>query len=808
MSCIRTALGCLSPAQYREERRAIEDGHAGEDGFRNQWGLSAVRADRAWAQLELEHGGGTAPGGGVTVGVFDSGIDAGHPAFAGKTVSEEFLDGAPDETGDRVSHGTAVAGVIAARPDASFTGAVDAAPGVAWGADLAVFALRTRESGGVYVPVSLSGLGGGDDDPWASRVRRVTDWRRGGRTVDFVNVSVGFHGIIDQYGERQLRDGLGGVIDALAQPGAADKTVFVWAAGNAHGDLCEAADFSADPDLCVEAVEGGETVRRVDARSVEILPGLPARISELRGHLIAVVAVAPDGDGDGDYEIAPFSNRCGIAREWCLAAPGAAVRVAYFGPPPRRRESGRPGRHDVERHVLRRADGDRRARRDEAVLPRPALEHGPGRAAPGDGRQAGRLRRRRHLRPGPDGPRRGDGAGGRRPDRERRTGGPLRRRRGRDEPRFGPGPRRRAGAGPGRTGDRRLRRPGGAVLVLRSAISPAPRPAPPWPCGFGPSWRLRRRIGQPGPDGLRIGLLEEPSADAGGGHLSLAGRALAVRAAAAGGLGLAVFSNEGLRGRSPASGAVLSWGPSGAPLGLRGGLVAERETLLGSRAAGAFGRLSAGSAFAGVDGSARIGAWRLAAGAEVGMARRGRGRRDPRRPLAAVQQRLRPPGGAADGRRGVAAALGVPAAARRGRPRPALGPGRPHQGRPGAAPAADGRSRPLGPPGRGRGPLAPPSRGRRRAPPRRELDPAAGPRGVGGCRRLPVRRLAPRLLRPRSPSRRRGIAKKPALRALAPLAVFAVTSFRQLHLADGLDLEKRVEPPQLRGGRRAQLSYS
>ncbi len=619
VSCIQTALGCLSPAQYREERRAIEDGHAGGDGFRNQWGLSAVRADRAWAQLELEHGGGTAPGGGVTVGVFDSGIDAGHPAFAGKTVSEEFLDGAPDETGDRVSHGTAVAGVIAARPDASFTGAVDAAPGVAWGADLAVFALRTRESGGVYVPVSLSGLGGGDDDPWASRVRRVIDWRRGGRTVDFVNVSVGFHGIIDQYGERQLRNGLGGVIDALAQPGAADKTVFVWAAGNAHGDLCEAADFAADPDLCVEAVEGGETVRRVDARSVEILPGLPARISELRGHLIAVVAVAPDGDGDGDYEIAPFSNRCGIAREWCLAAPGAAVRVAYFGPHP---DDGSPGARgattlsgtsfaapmvtgglavmkqffrgqlsntDLAARLLETADR-RGVYADADTYGRGLMDLAAATAPVGDARIAsgGRVDR--------------SGAG---VAATRLVSGPA----------LGDGPAR---ALAGREiaafdalgapfwfslGDLAGAEPGPSVAArLRSFMAPSPEDR------------------QPGPDGLRIGLLEEPSADAGGGHLSLAGRALAVRAAAPGGLGLAVFSNEGLRGRSPASGAVLSWGPSGAPLGLRGGLVAERETLLGSRAAGAFGRLSAGSAFAGVDGSARVGAWRLAAGAEVGMA--------------------------------------------------------------------------------------------------------------------------------------------------------------------------------------------
>ena len=50
--------------------------------------------------------------------------------------------------------------------------------------------------------------------------------------------------------------------------------------------------------------------------------------------MIAVVAVAPDTDGDGDYEIAPFSNRCGIAAQWCIAAPGVDVRLAYYGPDP------------------------------------------------------------------------------------------------------------------------------------------------------------------------------------------------------------------------------------------------------------------------------------------------------------------------------------------------------------------------------------------------------------------------------------------------------------------------------------------
>ena len=56
------------------------------------------------------------------------------------------------------------------------------------------------------------------------------------------------------------------------------------------------------------------------------MPGLMARIPELRGHTVAVVATGEDG------LITDFSNRCGIAASWCLAAPGEDVLAAYYGP--------------------------------------------------------------------------------------------------------------------------------------------------------------------------------------------------------------------------------------------------------------------------------------------------------------------------------------------------------------------------------------------------------------------------------------------------------------------------------------------
>ena len=122
------------------------------------------------------------------------------------------------------------------------------------------------------------------------------------------------------------------------------------------------------------------------------------------------------------------------------------------------------------------------------------------------------------------------------------------------------------------------------------------------------------------PDGPWPGFVEAPSASVHRGHLSLAARASAVGAIRPDGLGFAAFSTEGMRGPAPATGAVVSWRSFDLPVAMHGGLVAERDTLLHSGASGAFGRLSARTAFAGVEGSARAGGWRLGAGAEIGVA--------------------------------------------------------------------------------------------------------------------------------------------------------------------------------------------
>ena len=626
--CVETVVGCLTQTQYESELENIEITHNTQEDFEAQWGLASMRADRAYALLELEHGIDTAPGSGQTVGLIDTGIDKEHPVFdvAGETVSEVFFGSAQDETGEKFSHGTAVASVIAARRGVTLgdSGAT-AARGVASGADIAMFAIPTSSGGGPYSPIGLTDQSS-VDQVWASRLEQILNWSSAGRTLDFINVSVGYLGIIDQYSEQDLRSSFPDSIALVAQANETDRTVFIWAAGNAHGDPCDAADFPNHPDLCVDG--------RVNARSVELFPGMPVRIPELRENLIAVVAVAPDRDGDGDYEIAGFSNRCGIAAEWCIAAPGEDVRVAYFGPdlvddtPGSRANAIADGTSFAAPMVTGALVVMKDYFRDELLntdlverLYATANDQGiyADRAIYGHGL----LDLAVALSP-------------------------------QGMPRVSLGERvEDAGVALGLTrlslgsalGDGLTQALAGQEIAafddlgapfwhaLDSRIDAAPSPwagarlrdfmAEAEPRGEARLWRpalgaIETADGAAGTAPLRLSLLESPPVGAEAGHLSLAGRAVALRTAGQGGLSAAAFSTEGLDGQPPATGATLAWRPDGAPLGLRGGLVDEREALLGGAAAGAFGRLAAGSAFVGVEGGATLGAWRLGAGAEVG----------------------------------------------------------------------------------------------------------------------------------------------------------------------------------------------
>ena len=604
-ACIQTAdFGCIDIQEYEAERRKVEETYNGEDSFKNQWGLGSVRADRSWAQLELARGTGTEPGDGQTVGVIDTGIDTGHPVFAGKTVTEHFFSGAADEDGSERSHGTAVAGVIVGRPSDAFTANVDAARGIAWGADIAMFAVPTGSPGDVYDPITLSSIGSGDDR-WKERFNTVISWSSGGRTLDFVNMSVGFEGIIEQFSEQQLRTNLGDTIIALAQTGGSDRTVFIWSAGNAHGDDCDAADFTSNPDLCVNG--------KVNARSVEVLAGLPVRIAELRGHVISVVATAEGG------VIASFSNRCGIAADWCLAAPGSRIRTAYFGPDPDDNSAGVRGAYSasgtsfaapmvtgglaVMKHYFRGqlSNTDLVARllataskqgiySNSSIYGQGLMDLGAATAPVGVtsvalgnsvGSPGSNLTATRFALGGALGKGLTRALSGQEVAAFDELGAP-----------FWFPLDDFVGAAPGPSTAARLR-----VFMAPPSTRREPGILRPEFAAF------LTEGGSVDAAPLRLGLMEAPPLGTDGGHLALAGRALTLEVAGPDGFSVATFTSKGIRGQVPASGAALYWRPSEAALGLRSGLVAERETLLGTTAAGAFGRVSASSAFAGIEGT-------------------------------------------------------------------------------------------------------------------------------------------------------------------------------------------------------------
>ena len=105
--------GCVTESAFEALVDEAAAKYEEQESFQNQWGLKAINADRAYAQLELQLGPDAKPGEGVVVGVLDTGIEAAHPSFQDTTVFEELTAGAIDEDGSECSHGTAVAGIIA-----------------------------------------------------------------------------------------------------------------------------------------------------------------------------------------------------------------------------------------------------------------------------------------------------------------------------------------------------------------------------------------------------------------------------------------------------------------------------------------------------------------------------------------------------------------------------------------------------------------------------------------------------------------------------------------------------------------------
>ena len=396
--------------------------------------------------------------------------------------------------------------------------------------------------------------------------------------MDILNLSIGNHGIIDDYGETGLRANFGRAITEMAQTGAADKAILVWAAGNAHGRSCASPTANC---------ENGN----INAVSVEVMPGLAARIPELKGHSIAVVALR-----SSDETISSFSNRCGIAADYCIAAPGQAVRTAYFGPDP----------NDETKTIRGR---------------RPEHPDGTSFAAP---IVSGSLAIMKQL------------------FRDQLSNTELVTRLFETADDTGVYANS-AVYGRGKLDLAAATHPVGVLEVpvtntSRAGISlhtTSLSLGAPFGSGLArsvenleimalddlgaPFWyRLDGFVATakgPPVDARVRGFLAGNSGD---GHLSLAEGGVMATFDVRAGLSASVF---GTNRDHETMGGTLNWRPEGSPLGLRLGWIAEEETLLGGEGRGAFGSLAADTAFIRLEGDVKLGAWRLGAGAEWGSVR-------------------------------------------------------------------------------------------------------------------------------------------------------------------------------------------
>ncbi len=313
-------------------------------------GAHSVVAELPWAQRALDprrvwtH----STGAGVTVAVVDSGVDAGHPQLAGKVLPgrDFFLAGDLPGDFDCASHGTAVAGIIAAAPRAG-VGFQGLAPGATvlpvriTDRDLADDGRPTpidpvvlargiwyaADSGAKVLNLSLSGYA--DDVLVHDAIRHAQQNdvlvvaavgnRSSGPSYPAMYDGVLGVGSIDISGHRAQGSQVGSYVDIVA-PGAG---VLSTTRAGGH-DYFDGTSFAA-PFVAATAA----LVRQAE-------PGLDA--AQVADRLIATATPMPGGAGSLEYG-AGLVDPYRAVTEGLTARPAAALPSVTPTPPDRAAES-------------------------------------------------------------------------------------------------------------------------------------------------------------------------------------------------------------------------------------------------------------------------------------------------------------------------------------------------------------------------------------------------------------------------------------------------------------------------------------
>ncbi|MET0893244.1 MAG: S8 family peptidase, partial [Pseudoxanthomonas sp.] len=221
-------------------------------------------------------------GQGVTIGVVDSGINRNHPALAGRVIANlNYISSPPNNLAvdDVDGHGTAVSQIIAGKPFGTWPG------GIAPGANLVSARIIS------------------DKPP-------VDDGSGEGNEVDGALGLASIHRDLINRGARIMNNSWGGLY---------------WTNPAATAPIAsEYRDFIFANDGLVVFATGNES--RPNPSDMAALPSQPGSgggfpAADLERGWLAVAAL----DTDNPTQLASYSNACGLAMRYCLAAPGKVV---------------------------------------------------------------------------------------------------------------------------------------------------------------------------------------------------------------------------------------------------------------------------------------------------------------------------------------------------------------------------------------------------------------------------------------------------------------------------------------------------
>jgi subtilisin family serine protease len=241
------------------------------------WGLKQIGADRSRFD-----------GGGITVAVLDSGIDAGHPAFRGVQLEQRDFSGSGN--GDRLGHGTHCAGIIFGRE-------VDGRRiGVAPGITHALIGKVTADDGTGSSEALFRAIG------WAVE--------QGARILS-MSITLDFVGQV-----KQLTDNEEWPIELATASALETYRANVRLFDTLMANICARAPFGGD---CIVVAASGNDSRRDVNSKFRVAAALPAAAAGV----IAVGALERVGD---KLAIASFSNTLPT-----LCAPGVNIFSAKAG---------------------------------------------------------------------------------------------------------------------------------------------------------------------------------------------------------------------------------------------------------------------------------------------------------------------------------------------------------------------------------------------------------------------------------------------------------------------------------------------